>query len=132
MQKAIDFARSKGVAVVVSAGNSNNAADRQLPASCAEVIVVAANNRQGGRASYSNFGRVVDVAAPGGEAQPTADRILMASNLGTTSPAVENFVSHRGTSFAAPHVAAIAAMLYEKRPVSTFADLKHEANWQKF
>jgi hypothetical protein len=100
MQKAIDFARSKG-SVVVSAGNSSNASDRQLPANCSGVIAVAANNRQGGRSSYSNFGRVVDVAAPSDEAQPTADRIVMASNVGTTSPARQAFVTNIGTSFAA-------------------------------
>ena len=67
-QNAINGAVARGTVVVVAAGNANTDAGQFTPANCANVITVAATNRQGARASYSNYGALVDVSAPGGEA----------------------------------------------------------------
>ncbi|MFD4370178.1 S8 family serine peptidase [Streptomyces sp. NPDC058486] len=72
-QNAINSAVSRGTTVVVAAGNENDAAVNHSPANCANVITVAAADRQGNRAGYSNYGASVDVAAPGGE---TDDKTL--------------------------------------------------------
>jgi serine protease len=66
-QTAINGARSRGTVVVVAAGNSNANAANYSPASCAGVVTIAATGRTGARAYYSNYGAVVDVAAPGGD-----------------------------------------------------------------
>ncbi|MEO7773683.1 MAG: S8 family serine peptidase, partial [Steroidobacteraceae bacterium] len=55
-QQAIDFAVSRGVVVVVAAGNDNSTASTHEPANCNNVITVGATNRSGGRAGYSNYG----------------------------------------------------------------------------
>ncbi|MBW4820781.1 S8 family serine peptidase, partial [Streptococcus salivarius] len=65
MQVAITGAVSRGVTVVVAAGHSSADASGFQPASCANVINVGATTSAGVRASFSNYGSLVDVAAPG-------------------------------------------------------------------
>jgi serine protease len=112
-QAAINSARSRGAVVVVAAGNSNVDAANTNPANCSGVIAVAAVNRSGGKASYSNYGAVVDVAAPGGD---SAGAILSTWNAGTTAPASDNYGYMMGTSMATPHVAGVAALMLAKNP----------------
>ena len=66
-QAAINAIVAAGTTVVVAAGNSNADAANSNPASCNNVIAVAATNSTGNKASYSNYGAVVDIAAPGGD-----------------------------------------------------------------
>ena len=66
-QNAINAAVAAGSVVVVAAGNSNANAANFTPANCNNVITVAATDRYGDRAYYSNYGAVVEIAAPGGE-----------------------------------------------------------------
>ena len=108
-QSAITAARSRGTLAVVAAGNSGVDATGHSPADCQGVVVVAATDINGKRATFgagssSNYGAIVDVAAPGAS-------IISTWNLGTTAPGAEGYGNGGGTSQAAPHVAAIAAML---------------------
>ena len=119
-QNAINAARSRGTVVVVAAGNSNANAANFSPASCSGVITVAAVNRSGGRAYYSNFGSVVDVAAPGGDMRSgVANGILSTLNNGTTAPGADTFAYYQGTSMATPHVVGVVALMLAKNPALT-------------
>ena len=114
-QNAINAAVSRGTTVVVAAGNSNADATNFSPASCANVINVAATNKNGTRASYSNYGAKIDVAAPGGDSPDCTTLIVSTGNSGTTSPTTENYSCMAGTSMAAPHVAGLVALMQAVR-----------------
>jgi serine protease len=118
-QNAINSARSRGTVVVVAAGNENQNASNSSPANCSGVVTVAATNRSGGRAWYSNYGTVVDVAAPGGDTSVTANGILSTLNAGTTGPGADNYAFYQGTSMATPHVAGVVALMLSKTPSMT-------------
>jgi serine protease len=122
-QNAINSARSRGTVVVVAAGNEAQDASNSSPANCSGVIVVAATNRSGGRASYSNYGTIVDVAAPGGDSG-TGNGILSTLNSGTTTPGSDTYASYMGTSMATPHVAAVAALMLAKNAALTPDDIE--------
>jgi len=112
-QLAINDANANGAVVVVAAGNSNSDAANFSPASCSGVITVAANTRAGGRASYSNYGSSIEIAAPGGSIPLNPDGIASTLDSGSTTATGDNsYYYYQGTSMATPHVAGIAALLF--------------------
>lgn len=101
----IEYAIKKGVVVVVAAGNNNSNTSYYCPAHLNEAVVVAAVNENDQRASFSNFGNSVDICAPG---------VGIVSCVPGGSYRVLD-----GTSMAAPHISAVAAMFKLKDPSMT-------------
>ena len=116
-QSAINSARSRGASVIVAAGNSNANASNFSPANCAGVVTVAAVGRNGGKASYSNFGATVEIAAPGGSGG--VNSVLSTLNAGTTTPGADSYALYNGTSMATPHVSGVVALMLSVKPTLT-------------
>nr|WP_244672494.1 S8 family peptidase [Xanthomonas sp. D-93] len=114
-QDAIDKINAKGTIIVVAAGNSNADAGTYTMSSCKGVISVGASRINGGRASYSNYGTRVDLAAPGGGGDVDGNPggyIFQVINGGTQSPTSDwQIGGMAGTSMASPHVAAAVALV---------------------
>ncbi|MFL6588156.1 MAG: S8 family peptidase [Luteimonas sp.] len=118
-QNAINIATANGSLVVVAAGNSNSNVANFRPASCNNVVAVGATRITGGRASYSNFGALVDLSAPGGGGSQDPGNggwdgfIIQAGSAAATTPdsGAFNYTGYTGTSMASPHVAAVAALV---------------------
>lgn len=113
-QAAFDIALANGSTVVVAAGNEADDAANYSPASCNGVIAVGATRITGGITSYSNYGSVVDISAPGGGGSVDGNPggyVWSAGNAGTTVPTTETYFGMGGTSMASPHVAAVVALM---------------------
>ena len=108
LQNAITSARAKGSVVIVAAGNSNADASTTFPANCTGVVAVAATGISGAKASYSNFGSNVTLAAPGGD---SGAGILSTLNAGTLTPGADSYASYMGTSMATPVVSGVVALM---------------------
>ncbi|MCX4760889.1 S8 family peptidase [Streptomyces sp. NBC_01275] len=98
LDTAVKNSIASGVTYAVAAGNNNASASSYSPARVAEAITVGATTSTDARASYSNYGSVLDIFAPGSSI--TAGWY--------TSDTATNTIS--GTSMATPHVAGAAAV----------------------
>ena len=98
INSAVARAIADGITYVVAAGNSNDDACRYSPASAPAAITVGASTPNDARASFSNWGRCLDVFAPGTS--------ITSAFIGTPTA----LRTWQGTSMAAPHVAGVAAL----------------------
>jgi subtilisin family serine protease len=124
-QEAIDYARQKGVLIVVAAGNDGVSTDDFGPAGAENVLTVAATGPGDERAGFSNWGKAIKIAAPGVDVLSLRAR---RTDMLLAIPEVEyeaeqSFVGEDrryyragGTSFAAPLVTAVASLLLSKNP----------------
>jgi len=105
MQQVINYATSQGVITVAAAGNSNTDLPF-FPAYYDNTFSVAATDSDDNRASFSNYGDWVDIAAPGVD-------VLSLKAVGTSlGQKYDDYTTiASGTSMACPHVAAACAML---------------------
>jgi hypothetical protein len=105
LQDAIKDARQRGIIVVAAAGNDNNDLLPQFPSSMEEVLAVAAIDLESKKAAFSNFGKHIDVCAPG---------VKLISAY--PNERAGGYAVWSGTSFAAPLAAAEAALVLAVDP----------------
>ncbi|WP_370107063.1 type VII secretion-associated serine protease mycosin [Streptacidiphilus sp. BW17] len=126
LAQSVQNAIAKGIVVVAAAGNENQSLPT-YPAALPGVLGVGASDRNNERADgFSEMGKSVSVAAPG---------VDIVSTVPKGGQCVDN-----GTSFAAPYAAAVAALLREKYPHWTPAQIiarieqtaqRTDAGWNK-
>ncbi|MFD8592302.1 type VII secretion-associated serine protease mycosin [Streptomyces sp. NPDC059637] len=104
LAQAVRNAQAKDVLIVASAGNDGASGKEKetYPASYEGVLAVAASDRNNERAPFSQPGSFIDVAAPG---------VDMVSTVPKGGHCLDN-----GTSFSAPYVAGVAALIRAKHP----------------
>ncbi|MEV0413143.1 type VII secretion-associated serine protease mycosin [Streptomyces sp. NPDC050448] len=102
--KAVQRAVDAKVVVVASAGNDGMSGEKRktYPAAFPGVLAVASSDRNNERAAFSQPGDFIGVAAPG---------VDMVSTVPGFGQCIDN-----GTSFSAPYVAGVAALLRAKHP----------------
>jgi len=103
LQQAIDNAVAANILVIASAGNNAQSGNPVLyPAAYPPVFSVASINSQGQWSSFSTYNSAVDIAAPG-------ENVLIMDKGNT-------YIQGSGTSYAAPHVASAAALVWRAAP----------------
>ena len=107
--KAIAEVNKRGAILVVAAGNDGQDTSKVAPANCGGSIVVGATDQNGKRSDFSNYGKIVDVSAPGSNIMSTVD-------LGTTVSTGAGYTEYDGTSMAAPQVAGVIALMKSVDP----------------
>lgn len=107
-REAVAYAISRGVVVVAAMGNDNTD-QPHYPSAYPDVVAVGATDASDRRASFSNRGNWIDVAAPGVQIQSTYWD--------------DTYASLSGTSMATPHVAGVAALILAIAPTTTPAQV---------
>lgn len=110
LKKAVEYAHKKGVVVVCAAGNESRG-KVGYPAAYPGAIAVASTQADEATAFYSNFGKDIDVAGPGGNTRNGDGGGVLQNTIKVGDPSQSGYYAFMGTSMASPHVAGVAALI---------------------
>jgi subtilisin family serine protease len=116
LDTAVRNSIASGVPYTIAAGNNNVDASNTSPARVGEAITVGATTINDVRASYSNFGAVLDLFAPGDGINSAWPNGLPTPPFTSCYLTSSNTANCSGTSQATPHVAGVAALYLQLNP----------------
>jgi subtilisin family serine protease len=123
LQDAVVQATAAGSLIVAAAGNDASSTPL-YPAAYDDVLAVAAVGPDGLLASYSSFGAMVDIAAPGGDLADGGCEFGVMSTWWLFHLGAPGYECVEGTSMAASHVSGVAALLLAREPGLSAAQLR--------
>lgn len=125
VKAAVDYATASEIVLVAAAGNCGTGSDidcpSQLgaigyPAAYPDVIAVGATTQAGTRASFSSYGKELDVVAPGAS-------LPVLTSWSQANPTARYVGGLSGTSFSSPQVVSLIALIKSVRPSTSIADI---------
>lgn len=119
LKDAVDYAKNKGALVVAAAGNDGRNSLSYPAAYSDSVAAVGATRIDKKKARYSNYGNGLSVVAPGGDLRVDQNRDgygdgVLQQTLKSGTVNSFGYYFYQGTSMAAPHVSALAALIAAK------------------
>ncbi len=109
VKEAVDYAAEQGLLLVASAGNSDTGTPH-YPAAYAHVMAVSSTDGEDMKTGHSTYGPWVDIAAPGTDIM--------------TTDVDGQYIATAGTSFSAPYVAAVGALVWSHSPELTAVQVR--------
>ena len=116
LKKAVKYAHDKGVTIICAAGNeSRNKVG--YPAAYPGAVAISATETSEAITFYSNYGKDIDLAAPGGNTtdgkgnRNNPDGGILQNTIVIGDPTKDGYFAFMGTSMAAPHAAGVAALV---------------------
>ncbi|MBQ0140034.1 MAG: S8 family serine peptidase [Kurthia sp.] len=117
VEAAINKAYEAGIVVVAAAGNAGSNADTVFPGALAHVISVGSVDEDGSVYKHNNTGKTVDLVAPGVD--------IFSTTIDDEKTGESQYTYGTGTSFAAPHVAAVVALYKMNYPSATIEEIQN-------
>ncbi|GEM_PF-6965960 len=108
---AFHYADSKGRVCVAAAGNGDEDVSAVSPANIDTVIAVAATDHNDEKPAFSNWGKKIDIAAPGVDIISSISRAYNWLMMDGSRIVGEGYYRSNGTSLACPYVAGAAALV---------------------
>jgi subtilisin family serine protease len=119
LNDSVQAAWAAGLVIIAGAGNDGNT-NLFYPAAFENVVSVGATDEDDLRASFSNYGNWVDIAAPGNVILSTY--LMSGCSVSTTPGDIGCYAFNSGTSMATPHVSGAAALVWSRSDITS--------NWQ--